>query len=80
MNGDVHVRFCEGLGVKFPRATHPAKSGRSMGIYTGYSYVQSLIPCRRVGTIPLETRVLDDVYGVSSGNRCAIAKCAIHGG
>jgi len=21
MNGDVHVRFCEGLGVKFPRAT-----------------------------------------------------------
>jgi hypothetical protein len=20
MSGDVHVRFCEGLGVKFPRA------------------------------------------------------------
>ena len=29
MNGDVHVRFCEGLGVKFPRATLPAKSGHS---------------------------------------------------
>ncbi len=28
MNGDVHVRFCEGLGVKFPRATLPARSGR----------------------------------------------------
>jgi hypothetical protein len=28
MNGDVHVRFCEGLGVKFPGATHPARSGR----------------------------------------------------
>ncbi len=27
MSGDVHVRFCEGLGVKFPRATHPARSG-----------------------------------------------------
>ncbi len=27
MNGDVHVRFCEGLGVKFPRATHPAMTG-----------------------------------------------------
>ena len=26
MNGDVHVRFYEGLGVKFPGATHPAKS------------------------------------------------------
>lgn len=23
MTGDCHVRFCEGLGVKFPRATHP---------------------------------------------------------
>ena len=23
MNGDVHVRFCEGAGVKFPRATRP---------------------------------------------------------
>ncbi len=22
MNGDVHVRFCESLGVKFPGATH----------------------------------------------------------
>jgi len=22
MNQEVHVRFCEGLGVKFPRATH----------------------------------------------------------
>lgn len=22
MNGDVHVRFCERLGVGFPRATH----------------------------------------------------------
>ena len=27
MNGDVHVRFCEGLGVKFPGATHPARRG-----------------------------------------------------
>jgi transposase InsO family protein len=23
MSQEVHVRFCEGLGVKFPRATHP---------------------------------------------------------
>ena len=23
MNGDVHVQFCEGLGVKPPRSTHP---------------------------------------------------------
>jgi len=23
MNREVHVRFCEGLGVKFPRATRP---------------------------------------------------------
>ena len=23
MSGDVHVRFCEGVGVRLPRATHP---------------------------------------------------------
>ncbi len=23
MSGDVHVRICESLGVKFPRANHP---------------------------------------------------------
>jgi RNA-directed DNA polymerase len=23
MSGDVHVRFCERLGVRLPRATHP---------------------------------------------------------
>jgi len=22
MSGDVHVRFCEGMGVRLPRATH----------------------------------------------------------
>jgi hypothetical protein len=22
MSGDVHVRFCEGVGVRLPRATH----------------------------------------------------------
>ena len=26
MSGDVHVRICESLGVKFPRATHPPSS------------------------------------------------------
>jgi len=29
MNGDIHVRFCEGLGVKFPRATLPAITGQN---------------------------------------------------
>ena len=29
MNGDVHVRFCEGLGVKFPRATLRAEQSRT---------------------------------------------------
>ena len=27
MTGDCHVRFCEGLGVKFPRATRLCKKG-----------------------------------------------------
>lgn len=29
MSGDVHVRFCERLGVKLPGATHLAQSGHS---------------------------------------------------
>ena len=32
MSGDVHVRFCESLGVKFPGATHPAVSCRWLSI------------------------------------------------
>ena len=27
MSREVHVRFCEGLGVRFPRATHPKLRG-----------------------------------------------------
>lgn len=26
MNGDIHVRICEGLGGKFPGATRPAEA------------------------------------------------------
>jgi hypothetical protein len=28
MNREIHVRFCEGLGVQLPWATHPIKSGQ----------------------------------------------------
>jgi hypothetical protein len=28
VNREVHARFCEGLGVKFPRATRPGVKGR----------------------------------------------------
>ena len=33
MSGDVHVRICESLGVKFPRATHP---NRLLSSYLDY--------------------------------------------
>ena len=42
MNREVHVRFCEGLGVKFPRATLLAGLryvGESTGIETGQNLV-----------------------------------------
>ncbi len=29
MTGDVHVRFCERLGVRFPGLTHLAGPGRA---------------------------------------------------
>lgn len=33
MSGDVHVRFCEGVGVRLPRATHHLLSRDSMQWY-----------------------------------------------
>lgn len=34
MNREVPVRFCEGLGVKFPRATHPrGGSVKNVGVH-----------------------------------------------
>ena len=35
MNGDVHVRFRESLGVKFPRATHPPGGAKAADHQTG---------------------------------------------
>jgi galactokinase len=32
MSCEVHVRFCEGVGVKFPRATHLSVSCRELDI------------------------------------------------
>jgi hypothetical protein len=42
MNREVHVRFCEGVGVKFPRATRPL-------IHTQleFSLVQNIWFCQR---------------------------------
>ena len=37
MNGDVHVRFCEGLGVKSPRATRLITPSTGFG-YTSFGY------------------------------------------
>ena len=33
MNREVHVRFCEGVGVKFPRATRPLILSLSLEIH-----------------------------------------------
>jgi len=40
MNGDVHVRFCEGLGVKFPKATLPAVSSPSRQLFLGSQHAR----------------------------------------
>jgi len=36
MNREVHVRFCEGVGVKFPRATRPLIHTRLGSILAQY--------------------------------------------
>jgi len=54
MNREVHVRFCEGVGVKFPRATRPLihTSGRSHLIDIGRPSRAFPVtpPCIRVRT------------------------------
>ena len=47
MSREVHVRFCESLGVKFPGATQPF--GRCYSPKTGRAYI---------GTVPSKKRVL----------------------
>ena len=38
MNREVHVRFCEGVGVKFPRATRPLI--HRMEIFSGAQHLE----------------------------------------
>jgi RNA-directed DNA polymerase len=47
MSREVHVRLCESLGVKFPRATQPF--GRCYSPKTGRAYI---------GTVPSKLRVI----------------------
>jgi hypothetical protein len=37
MNREVHVRFCEGLGVKFPRATLPMRVKLNIACHYAHS-------------------------------------------
>ena len=37
MNREIHVRFWEGLGVRFPRATHFAGAGEFVCMQLGLS-------------------------------------------
>jgi len=43
MTGDCHVRICEGLGVKFPRATRLIRWSISLDALLSFLYIQ-LIP------------------------------------
>ena len=36
MSRETHVRFCEGVGVKFPCATHPFSSPKPAGVAWGW--------------------------------------------
>jgi transposase InsO family protein len=38
MSREVHVRFCEGLGVQIPRSTHPY-----IRIKTGFVYLAAIL-------------------------------------
>ena len=59
MSGDVHVRFCERLGVRFPGRTHLVALAKQMGSET-IEFIES----RLEGKFKLEinrekTRVVD---------------------
>jgi putative transposase len=42
MSGDTHVRICESLGVKFPRATRPYVNVRGKWMYYFYRAIDSV--------------------------------------
>jgi hypothetical protein len=56
MSGDVHVRFCEGLGVKFPRATRLfcfSLKHLDHIVQTYVGYYNTLRPHQSLGNAPL---------------------------
>jgi transposase InsO family protein len=48
MNREVHVRFCEGLGVQFPRSTHPYIATGEGWLYL--AGVKAVFTCEIVGS------------------------------
>jgi hypothetical protein len=47
MNREVHVRFCEGLGVKLPWSTHPRLEQGST-VRQGYTLKAQKADCHKV--------------------------------
>jgi hypothetical protein len=45
MNGDIHVRFCERLGVQFPRATHPSMACAATAGSDGWTGLGEIDSC-----------------------------------
>ena len=62
MRGDVHVRFCESAGVRFPRATHLICFSLDQLDYiktTWVAYYNTLRPHRGIG---MNNDVLDETF------------------
>ncbi len=60
MRGDVHVRFCESLGVRFPRATHPVILCRSQAdAQQAYRWLQRTAQALKLSLHPDKTRIAE---------------------
>lgn len=71
MNGDVHVRFCERLGVKFPRSTHPYLKAGIKGTYY-YLYLPMDVFSRKIVHWEIHERENAELASGMIAKACAI--------
>ena len=67
MNREVHVRFCEGVGVKFPRATRPL-----IHISLGFAQAQDVENKEAEPRTPHFLSLTQDIVAQSKSQKCGL--------
>ncbi len=67
MSGDVHVRFCEGVGVKLPRATHLVTTAPTREVLETYARprIEQFLHERGLALSEAKTRIVHIKEGLN---------------